>query len=264
MPPKKKAAPASKKAAEKAKIVDDKTFGLKNKNKSKKVQTYVKQVEQQATAKVEGRRRGGGAGSSAADSAGAKKAALAAKLEELSLLNQPVADRPKKADADAEERKAAREAAEAERLRIANLPVEEQIEEERAKLTTRTPVTIALFTAWKSRKDAERGLRDAAALAAAQKGMSKAERNRGGGLTGRALFEQHQEIFVDDAEASGEKLKTDANAWIGDDEEAAGEEGGDGQNVPEDQHEPPAAVEEGEGEEGEETNPGVGDESLFS
>lgn len=29
---------------EKAKIVDDKTFGLKNKNKSKAVQSYVKQV----------------------------------------------------------------------------------------------------------------------------------------------------------------------------------------------------------------------------
>ena len=30
------------------KIVEDKTFGLKNKNKSKKVQNYVKNVEQQA------------------------------------------------------------------------------------------------------------------------------------------------------------------------------------------------------------------------
>jgi len=29
----------------KEKIVDDKTFGLKNKNKSKVVQQYVKQVE---------------------------------------------------------------------------------------------------------------------------------------------------------------------------------------------------------------------------
>ena len=29
---------------EKAKVVEDKTFGLKNKNKSKQVQNYVKQV----------------------------------------------------------------------------------------------------------------------------------------------------------------------------------------------------------------------------
>lgn len=32
---------------QKAKIVEDKTFGLKNKNKSAKVQNYVKQVSNQ-------------------------------------------------------------------------------------------------------------------------------------------------------------------------------------------------------------------------
>jgi len=50
----KKAAAAGKPLAEKKvqKIVEDKTFGLKNKNKSKKVQEYVAQVQQAA--------RGGG------------------------------------------------------------------------------------------------------------------------------------------------------------------------------------------------------------
>lgn len=51
MPPKKKGGPqkASKKAEQKEnqKIIEDKTFGLKNKNKSKKVQNYVKSVQQQ-------------------------------------------------------------------------------------------------------------------------------------------------------------------------------------------------------------------------
>jgi hypothetical protein len=49
MPPKK--APKAEKGPsaktinkEKAKVVEDKTFGLKNKNKSKQVQAYVKQV----------------------------------------------------------------------------------------------------------------------------------------------------------------------------------------------------------------------------
>ncbi|KAI9502013.1 hypothetical protein BX070DRAFT_239929 [Coemansia spiralis] len=48
MPPK-KANGASKKteSKEKKKIIEDKTFGLKNKNKSSKVAKYVKQVEQQ-------------------------------------------------------------------------------------------------------------------------------------------------------------------------------------------------------------------------
>lgn len=246
-----------------------KTFGLKNKKNSKKVQTFVKQVEQQASHKVEGRRRGGGGAGSSQNSAAAKKAALAAKLEELQLLNQPVAERPKKANEAEEERRKAREAEEAERLRIASLPVEDQIEEERAKLTAKTPVTLALFTAWRDGKKAERLKREAAALAAAQKNMSKAERARGGGLTGKALFEQHQDIFVDDAGATEDKYKPDEKAWIGDaaqnddeDDETEGDGAGsaDGQNSPEDQHEPPAGEEAVEAA----ATGVVGDESLFS
>lgn len=245
-------------------LCGSKTFGLKNKKNSKKVQTYVKQVEQQASHKVEGRRKGGGgaAGSGAASTPASRKAALAAKLEEMQLLNQPVVEKKKKVNDEEEARRKAREAEEAERLRIASLPVEDQIEEERAKLTTRTPVTLDLFTAWKDKKKAERTAREDAALAAAQKNMSKAERARGGGLTGKALFEQHQDIFVDDEGAAAEKYKPDEKAWIGDkaqgdseeDEDAAEGDGAGaagGENSPEDQHEPPA----------EEV---VGDESLFS
>jgi len=47
MPPKKaqpKGPSAKTMQKEKAKLVEDKTFGLKNKNKSKTVQNYVKQV----------------------------------------------------------------------------------------------------------------------------------------------------------------------------------------------------------------------------
>lgn len=49
MPPKKQPKGPSAKTMqkEKAKIVEDKTFGLKNKNKSKTVQNYVKQVSNQ-------------------------------------------------------------------------------------------------------------------------------------------------------------------------------------------------------------------------
>lgn len=47
MPPKKD----SKKSEEKkkAKVVEDRTFGLKNKNKSKKVQQFIKTVEKTVT-----------------------------------------------------------------------------------------------------------------------------------------------------------------------------------------------------------------------
>ena len=58
MPPKK--GKVSKKQEQKIvdKIVEDKTFGLKNKNKSKKVQQYCASVKQQAEAKVRPKRTG--------------------------------------------------------------------------------------------------------------------------------------------------------------------------------------------------------------
>lgn len=228
------------------------------------VQQYVKRVEQEADQKVEGRGKGkggsSGAGSSKQSAAAAKKAALAAKLEELQLLNQPVVEKRKKDD-EAEARRKAKEAEEAERLRIANLPVEDQIEEERAKLTTKTPVTLELFLAWKKKKAEERAKQEGAKLTKAQKGLSKAEKAKGGGLTGRMLFEQHQDIFVDDEEADDKKYERDEKAWIGDDDGKDGDVEGDAsgekdqQNSPEDEHEPP-------GEDGGEAN--VGDESLFA
>jgi hypothetical protein len=46
MPPKKSAKPDKAKQAAKQKVVEDKTFGLKNKKKSAKVQQYVKNVQQ--------------------------------------------------------------------------------------------------------------------------------------------------------------------------------------------------------------------------
>ena len=59
MPPKKKGG-SSKKAEQKKieKIVEDKTFGLKNKNRSKKVQQYCASVKQAAEQKVRPRQRG--------------------------------------------------------------------------------------------------------------------------------------------------------------------------------------------------------------
>jgi hypothetical protein len=47
MPPKKPQGGASKKAVQKKKqqVIEEKTFGLKNKNKSKKVQQQIKSVE---------------------------------------------------------------------------------------------------------------------------------------------------------------------------------------------------------------------------
>lgn len=74
MPPK---AGANKKAVAKAasKIVEDKTFGLKNKRRSKVVQAYVQSVKKQVDVLVERKLAGGAAESRAALEAKKAKAA---------------------------------------------------------------------------------------------------------------------------------------------------------------------------------------------
>ena len=214
MPPKKKKAEEMKK-----KIIEDKTFGLKNKKKSKKVQQYVETVKKQANQKVDGPRknrpRSGAPGASSS-----RMAQMAARLAELELMNQAVAVKPKKLSKEEEEQKRREEEEERERIRIANLPVEDQIEEERVKLTTRTPVTLELFLEWKKEKDRETKAKKDAEKAAAMKKMSKAERSRGQGFTGRELFQSNAEIFVDDEEADDGDLKV-SNEYIGDGENDA-------------------------------------------
>ncbi|KAK4532800.1 hypothetical protein CCYA_CCYA14G3657 [Cyanidiococcus yangmingshanensis] len=91
---KKAPAPKGKVAEEKKKkIVEDKTFGMKNKNKSKKVQRYVEQVQKQAEQMVGGPRKShqtteGGQRQS-------RKAAEAARQAELAQYFRPVPAGPK-------------------------------------------------------------------------------------------------------------------------------------------------------------------------
>ncbi|WCJ34595.1 hypothetical protein M5689_015895 [Euphorbia peplus] len=72
------------------------------------------------------------------------------------------------------------------------IPIEEEIENQRAKLKTTTPMTPDLFMQWKKKKMDERD----AGLAAKQ-----AERAKNDRMSGRELFLSDASIFVDDAEA---------------------------------------------------------------
>ncbi|KAJ9184208.1 hypothetical protein P3X46_003956 [Hevea brasiliensis] len=72
------------------------------------------------------------------------------------------------------------------------MPIEEEIENERAKVTTSTPMTPELFMKWKQKKIEERD----AGLAA-----QRAERAKNDRMSGRELFLSDASIFVDDAEA---------------------------------------------------------------
>lgn len=244
MPPKKSKKTVEK---EKKKVVEDKTFGLKNKKNSKKVQKYVETVKKQVNHKYEGDRKGGSSGAGSSAQMSAKKMLMQRRLEELNMMNQPVVSKKKKVSPEEEARRKKEEEEEAERIRIANLPVEDQIEEERGKLTSRTPVTEELFLAWKKGKDEKRAAAKAIEKAAAQKAMTKHQRSRGQGLTGRQLFEVHQNLFVDDEEADSTALKPESD-YIGDsdEEEIAGTTNG------------VANLNVGD------TAVAVGDESLFS
>ena len=316
MPPKKQ--PELKgKAAEKKKkeFVEDKTFGMKNKNKSKKVQQYVQQVHRQARQMVSGGggRGGGGGGAAEADKKISKKALMEARAAELAMYYRPVGGagggggddtsrdvrkstkidlyvdqrdqrgpsedpsaavsqtpqqqqldatirerhgRPRgseavtsqvvckhfldavesgkygwfwvcpnggdqcphrhalppgfvvKSKAEQEMERAAATAAQEAAL----VSVEDEIERERAKLTTSTPVTLEAFLAWKERKrkereQAERRRRDAALKKSAGSGGGGAAHKvaLAYGLSGRDLFQYRPELFVDDADADASK-----------------------------------------------------------
>ncbi len=229
--------------------MEDKTFGLKEtKKNSKKVQKYVETVKKQVNHKYEASRKGGSSSSSggASGMSSAQRTLMAMRLAELNAMHQPVKEKAKKLSAEEEARKKKAEEEEAERIRIANLPVEDQIEEERAKIVTKTPVTLELFMEWKKRKAAERKAAKDARAAAAAKGLSKAERARGQGLTGRELFEAHQNLFVDDEGAVDTALRPE-NAYIGDSDD-----------------EETAAVQNGVAALNIDPDVAVGDESLFS
>lgn len=196
MPPKKQE-PAKKSKTvekEKQKIVEDKTFGLKNKNKSKKVQNYVQQVKKQAAQKVEGnkpRRK-----EEEEQKKMSKKALLEARAAELGLIMKPVKEKEKTEEISEEETK--RQQEELERQRIASLPIEEQIEEYRKKLDTTKKVTEEVFRKWLESKSKSQ------TLGKKQKTQTK---GKAAALTGRELFTKQKELFVDDEDADTVKYE---------------------------------------------------------
>ncbi|KAJ0987699.1 hypothetical protein J5N97_006055 [Dioscorea zingiberensis] len=83
------------------------------------------------------------------------------------------------------------------------MPIEEEIENERAKVATTTPMTPELFMQWKKKKMEERE----AGLAAKQ-----AERANNDRMSGRELFLSNSSLFVDDAEAYDNYEREESNA----------------------------------------------------
>lgn len=227
----------SKKAkdASSNKMVVDKTFGMKNKNKSKKVQKYVQQVQHAAQEKFTDRK----AEKEKNERMSRKEAKKAHDAEIAALFNVVEDKKPKikkkevAAAAEAEDvdnteawlaemgieapavdgrRKAARArrsaaANAAEEARLQKLAdrdgksVEEKLEVVRKGLQMDAPVNKDTFLEWKAARDAKRKADAEAAVKQAKKNTKKGGKSQ---LTGRQLFEFHSDIFVDDAGAQAE------------------------------------------------------------
>lgn len=221
----------------KSSMVVDKTFGMKNKNKSKKVQKYIANVKNAADNRFTDRKE-----EKAKKEAMSRKEAKKAHEAEMAALFNAVPEKPKKKDkfaqdeaAPAEEsvddtaafleqmgisvpqadgrRKQARarrdaeaNAKEEERLRKLaerdGKSVEERLEIIRKGLQLDVAVNKDTFLQWKKDRNERRAKEEEAKLDKAKKNTSKNGKGKSM-LTGRQLFEFHQQLFVDDAEAGG-------------------------------------------------------------
>mmetsp|Transcript_3490 Transcript_3490/g.13816 ORF Transcript_3490/g.13816 Transcript_3490/m.13816 type:complete len:361 (-) Transcript_3490:121-1203(-) len=222
-PKKKGGAKANKKSESKrqTKIIEDKTFGLKNKNKSKKVQQFINRVTKQV--QHQGKQRGF---KTEEERAAERKAAKQRKQQEEKELRELFAasldgglvGAPKgpgrrkqsarrAADARAAEEEKKRQEEEAAKAidPYAGMTLIERIEAMRADLSAKgiegTPVNAETFAKWK----ADRA--EAAKKAAEEKVTTELKKgSRGKGLSvlsGRELFEYNASLFRDDEAAAG-------------------------------------------------------------
>ncbi len=127
------------------------------------------------------------------------------------------------------------------------MTLEEVIEKERSKIVNGTPVTAETFFKWKQFK-LEQKAKEEERL---RKLSIAAYKQSGTGLSGKALFEVDQSLFVDDAEATDELLKVedaeiDADLFLDDEEDAAEEETAVEESKPAKQYPKGVIVEDGE------------------
>lgn len=212
MPPK-----ASKKTVEKAKakIIEDKTFGLKNKNRSAKVQAYVSQVAQTV-------RSGNRQDIKHQQELEAKKQAKIDKKAFEEVMAKLYAEGDKKGkgaasdsdnedeeDEEDEDKQLGVNAEEYlwrpedfEDVEFEPGRLEELLEIERTALQGRTdltPVTDETFKAWREKKKAEKEEKERKRLALAKQGKGK--------LRGWDLWNEKKELFVDDEDGAEEYVK---------------------------------------------------------
>jgi hypothetical protein len=204
--------PKSKKevATHQKKVIEDKTFGLKNKNRSSKVQQMVQQFTNSVVAGSREQQK-------KQAEMNQKKSAKEAKLEyeaEMARLFKVAEDKKKNDEDEAARRKAAGEdedydvnpedylwrPEDFEGVAEDNTRLEEKLELEREALRERTdltPVTEASFRAWRDKKIREKKEEELNRLKKAKEGGGK-------GMRGWDLWQENADLFVDDDEAVNE------------------------------------------------------------
>mmetsp|Transcript_10560 Transcript_10560/g.13705 ORF Transcript_10560/g.13705 Transcript_10560/m.13705 type:complete len:288 (-) Transcript_10560:301-1164(-) len=212
MAPKQKASKKSEQKRQKQ-VIEDKTFGLKNKKKSKQVQKFVQQVEKQVKAGGPNQGR-----KPTVDKRSQKKAKAAAQAELNALLAQGLQTNPKKAAGKKNKGEEElvpvavqnRKKQEQETIYLEDEPktLEDLIEEQREKWrqagVSGTPVTHESLMKWKADK-AEKRRREA------RRKVEAEQKKKGGGkglsvISGRDLFHYKQELFVDDEDALADEV----------------------------------------------------------
>jgi len=200
MPPKKAANKVSNKTKEKAKAkaVEDKTFGLKNK-KGAKQQKFIEQVNKQANHKFQTNNKQNEAKLS-------KKAQKQAYLDQLDALMKPV-DSDRKVMLSKKQQEADKE------KEVVYLTIEELVEVERLKLKNSgkklTPVTLESFLVWKKKKRAEKKAEEEKA---AKTKTKYAKEGKIMSNTGKELFAYYKDkIDLNDDEEMEDDVDYDAN-----------------------------------------------------
>eukprot|EP01062_Namystynia_karyoxenos_P033320 TRINITY_DN2451_c1_g1_i2.p3 TRINITY_DN2451_c1_g1~~TRINITY_DN2451_c1_g1_i2.p3 ORF type:complete len:293 (+),score=164.66 TRINITY_DN2451_c1_g1_i2:92-970(+) len=214
MPPKKQKQSSKSEQKAKQKIVEDKTFGLKNKNKSKSVQKFVHSVQANVKAM-------GGKDAKAKEMEREKKRLEKEekKAKEAELAKMGYGKEQKKKEEVSAAAAAAAERGEYlwtaddfEEVEHDAARLEEQLEEEREALAGRTdltPVNEKTFQKWW----ADKQKRLAKEREAERKKMVRQFKLTGGGISGRQLFEHDASIFVDDADAFDTIEKEEDEEW---------------------------------------------------
>lgn len=229
MPPKKQQQGKKAAAKKQNQLIEDKTFGLKNKNKSKNVQKYITTVEKSVKC-TEAQRTADAAKNK---KVAAKEAKKAQEAELAALFNEALTAGAKKGgvagkgkeEAVAVETKV-KVVQETIFIEEGDKTLEDVIEEQRAKLHEQgkkgTPVNEETLAKWKADRKAKKLLEERRKVEAE---MRKKSKGKGlSVLSGRALFDYDATLFADDADAvDNETMKQRNDEEGGDEREDNGE-----------------------------------------